>query len=250
MPEAFNFSAAQVGLAAVIVFAALVVRGMSGFGSGLIAIPLLVFVLPIHTVVPMMGLLVFLLFLFLALRDWRDVIWEELKLLAPPTLLGVVAGAWLFTHLGNALLLKLLGAFIVSFAFYVLAVHYFGLPQVRGSRKWAIPLSFGSGVIDTMFGGGGGTLVVIYMHMRGIGKTQFRATVAVLWFLEMVTRFAGYAVSGYYTLQTLLLAALMLPAVWAGTYVGEHLGNRISQETFSKVLAVLLFLSGVSLMLK
>jgi len=52
--EAFNFSMAQVGLAAVMVFAAFVVRGMSGFGAGIIAIPLLVFVMPIYTAVPMM----------------------------------------------------------------------------------------------------------------------------------------------------------------------------------------------------
>jgi hypothetical protein len=31
----------------------------------------------------------------------------------------------------------------------------------------------------------------------------------------------------------LLLGALMLPLVWAGTLLGEHIGNRISQETFS-----------------
>ena len=35
MLEAFNFSMAQVGLAAVMVFASFVVRGMSGFGRPL-----------------------------------------------------------------------------------------------------------------------------------------------------------------------------------------------------------------------
>ena len=54
MLEAFNVSMAQVGLAAVMVFAAFVVRGMAGFGTGIIAIPLLVFVMPIYTAAPMM----------------------------------------------------------------------------------------------------------------------------------------------------------------------------------------------------
>lgn len=250
MPGAFDYSAAQVLACAAIVFGAFVVRGTSGFGAGMVAIPLLVFIIPIHTAVPMMGLLAFILFIFLSIRDRRDVVWEELKILVPVTLLGVVAGALLFKNLDSVVLLRLLGIFIMAFAVYVLAVNYFGLPQLRCSRRWAVPVGFFGAAGDTMFGGGGGTLVVIYMHMRGIGTAQFRATVAVLWFFEMIARLAGYALSGYYTFSTLLFAALMLPLVWAGTHLGERIGNRISQETFSKVLAVMLLASGISVLLK
>lgn len=250
MPETFIFSAVQAGLAAVIVFAALMVRGMSGFGAGIIATPLLVFVMPIHTAVPMMSLLVFVLFIFLTVRDRRDVMWDELKLLVPTTILGVIAGAVLFKNLDNVLLLKLLGVLIIGFAVYVLAVQHFGLPGIRCSRNWALPSGFVGAAIDTMFGGGGGTLVVIYMHLRGIGKTQFRATVATLWFFEMIARLTGYTLSGFYTLSTLLLAAMMLPVMWAGTYVGEHISNRISQDTFAKVLAMVLLMSGISVLAK
>jgi hypothetical protein len=250
MLDAFEFSAVQVLAVAATVFGAFVVRGTSGFGAGMVAIPLLVFVIPIHTAVPMMGLLAFILFIFLSIRDRHDVVWDELKLLVPTTLLGVVAGALLFKNLDSAVLLRLLGVFIMAFAVYVLAVHHFGLPQVRCSRRWALPVGFVGAAVDTMFGGGGGTLVVVYMHMRGIGTAQFRATVAVLWFFEMIARLAGYALSGYYTASTLVFAALVLPLVWAGTHLGERIGNRISQETFSKVLAVMLLLSGISVLLK
>jgi uncharacterized membrane protein YfcA len=250
MLDAFEFSALQVLAVAAIVFGAFVVRGTSGFGAGMVAMPLLVFVIPIHTAVPMMGLLAFILFIFLSIRDRHDVVWDELKLLVPTTLLGVVAGALLFKNLDSVVLLRLLGVFIMVFAVYVLAVHHFGLPEVRCSRRWALPVGFVGAAVDTMFGGGGGTLVVVYMHMRGIGTAQFRATVAVLWFFEMIARLAGYALSGYYTASTLVFAALVLPLVWAGTHLGERIGNRISQEAFSKVLAVMLLLSGISVLLK
>jgi uncharacterized protein len=250
MFETFQFSAGQVAGVALIIFGACVVRGMSGFGAGLVAMPLLVFFIPIHTAVPMMGLLVFLLFIFLMVRDRRDVVRDELKLLVPPTLVGVVAGTLLLKNLDAALLLKLLAGVIMTFALYVLAVQHFGMPRLRCSQAWALPVGFVGATVDTMFGGGGGTLVVIYMHLRGIGKTQFRATVAVLWFFEMIARIAGYTLAGYYTFSTLALAALIVPMVWAGTYVGEHIGKRISQDAFSRVLAIMLFASGVSLLLK
>jgi uncharacterized protein len=243
-------SSLQIAFAALVVFAAFVVRGMTGFGVGMVAIPLLVFVLPIHTAVPAMGLLVFLLLLFLTVRDWREVVWGELKLLVPPTLLGVLAGTLLFANLESALLLKLLALFIMSYALYAVVVHYFGLPELTCSRRWSYPMGFVGACIDTIFGGGGGTLVVIYLHMRRVGRVQFRATVSVLWFLELIARMLGYAMAGLYTARTVLLCALLLPLVWAGTHVGERIGNRISQETFTRVVAALLFLAGVTLLLK
>lgn len=250
MDAAFEYSASQVWVSALIVFGAFVVRGTSGFGAGMVAIPLLVLVIPIHTAVPMMGLLAFTLFIFLSIRDRNQVVWEELRILIPVTLLGVVAGTLLFKSLDSAVLLTLLAFFIIGFAVYILAVQYFGMPQFRCSRRWGAPVGFLGAAGDTMFGGGGGTLVVIYMHMRGIGTMQFRATVAVLWFFEMIARLAGYALSGYYTISTLLFAAIMLPLMWAGTHVGERIGNRISHETFSKLLAIMLFASGVSVLVK
>jgi uncharacterized membrane protein YfcA len=232
------------------VFAAYIVRGMSGFGAGLIAAPLLALVLPVHVVVPLSGLLVFVLFIFLTIRDRRSVIWRELKLLAPPTLLGVVAGLLLFRSLENRLLLIMLGSFLVLYATYMLAVHSFGLPQFRCSERWSFPLGFAGAFFDTLFGGGGGTLVVIYMHARGIGRMEFRATLAMLWFIEMIARIAGYGFAGYYTREVLMLVLLLLPVTWAGTWVGERLGNRVSPETFARILAGLLMLGGVSLLLK
>jgi uncharacterized protein len=232
------------------VLTAYVIRGMSGFGAGLISAPLLAFVLPLHVVVPMSGLLVFILFIVLTIRDRADVIWRELKLLAPPTVAGVVAGLLIFTTLDNRPLLIMLGSFLVVYASYMLAVHAFGLPQFSLSERWAFPLAFAGAFFDTLFGGGGGTLVVIYLHARGIGRMQFRATVATLWFIEMIARIAGYGIAGYYTREVLILVAALLPVMWAGTWIGERLGNRVSQEMFSRLLALLLMLSGLSLLLK
>ena len=232
------------------VFAAYIVRGMSGFGAGLIAAPLLALVLPVHVVVPLSGLLVFVLFIFLTIRDRHSVIWRELKLLAPPTLLGVLGGLLLFRSLDNRLLLIMLGIFLVLYATYMLAVHAFGLPQFRCSQRWAFPLGFTGAFFDTLFGGGGGTLVVIYMHARGIGRMEFRATLATLWFVEMIARITGYGFAGYYTRDVLMLVLFLLPVTWAGTWVGERLGNRVSPETFARVLAGLLMLSGVTLLFK
>ena len=245
-----DLSLFQIAWIAFSVFAAYVIRGMSGFGAGLIAAPLLAFVLPVHVIVPTTGLLVFVLFAVLSIRDRRQVIWGELKRLVPPTLVGVVAGLLLFRVLDNRLLLVMLGVFIILYAAYMIAVNAFGLPEFKCSERAALPLGFFGSFVDTLFGGGGGTLVVIYMHARGVGRAEFRATLAMLWFIEMIARISGYAIEGYYTRRVLVLVAILLPLVWLGTWIGEHLGNRVSPATFSRILAVLLLLSGVSLLFK
>ena len=55
------FSALQLAWAAGLVFSAYVLRGMSGFGAGLIATPLLAFILPMSIVVPANALIVLVL---------------------------------------------------------------------------------------------------------------------------------------------------------------------------------------------
>ena len=240
----------QLAWIALSIFAAYVIRGMSGFGAGLITAPALAFVLPVHVVVPMSGLLVFVLFIVITIRDRASVLWRELKLLAPPTVIGVIAGMLLFKLLDNQLMLILLGGFLILYAIYMLAVHALGLPQFRCSERWAWPLGFAGSFIDTMFGGGGGALVVIYMNARGIGRMEFRATLAMLWFIEMIARIGGYGIGGYYTRDVLIMVAALVPVMWVGTWVGERLGNRVSAEVFQRILAVLLLVSGVSLLLK
>lgn len=240
----------QLAWALGVVFGAYVVRGMSGCGAGLVATPLLAFLLPMSTVVPATALLVFVLFVFLTLRDRHQVLWDEFRRLLMPTLAGVAGGLYLFALLDNRLLLKLLGGFLLAYAAYMLVAQWAGMQQLKLSEKWALPLGFLGAFIDALFGGGGGTLVVIYMHGRGVSKMEFRATLAVLWFVEMMARIGGYTLAGYYTQDTLALVAVMLPFMLLGTWVGEKINASVSQETFTKILAAMLLLSGASLLLK
>ena len=241
---------AQFAWVALVIFSAFVVRGMSGFGAGMIAVPLLAFAIPLQLAVPLCSLLVFVLFVILLIRDHGQVVWRELWLLLPPTIIGAVIGLWLFAVLDNRVLVIMLGGFLVLYALYMLTVSILGLPQLRCSSRWAWPAGFFGSFFDTLFGGGGGTLVVIYVNARGVTRAGFRATVAALWFFEMITRIGGYAWSGFYSSTVLLLFLMLLPLMWAGTVVGERLGNKVDSETFARVLAVMLLASGLSLLAK
>ncbi|MCC6535336.1 MAG: sulfite exporter TauE/SafE family protein [Burkholderiales bacterium] len=235
---------------AAVVLGAYVVRGVSGFGTSLVAIPLLVFVMPIHAAVPLMTVLGLCVTLMLGVRDRGHVRWDEMWRLLGPTLAGVFAGIYVFSLLDARFMQKLLGAFIVSYAVYMIASQFVRTSTARCSTRWAYPAGFISTVIDSMFGGGGGLLVVIYMHRRGYDPVAFRATLSVLWLVELIVRVGGYAVGGYYDRSLLVLALVCLPAMVLGNRAGEAISRTMSQQSFARLIAAVLFASGVSLMLK
>lgn len=247
MPE---LAPLAVAFAAAVVFGAYVVRGMSGFGTSLVAIPLLVLIMPIHAAVPLMSLLGLAAMLMLGVRDRGHVRWDELRRLLGPTLLGVAAGVYLFALLDARLMQKLLGVFIVGYAVYMIVAQFLRERAERCSVRWAYPAGFAGSVVDSMFGGGGGLLVVIYMHRRGYAPVAFRATLAVLWLLELLVRVGGYAVSGFYDARVLWLAVLAAPAMVLGNRLGEGITRTLSPQAFTRVLAVVLMASGGNLLLK
>jgi len=243
-------SLAQWLLIALVMFAALLVRGMSGFGASVVATPFLVMILPIHQAVTFVSPLMWLTFASLTLRDRRLILWPEVVRLLPSTAAGVAAGLYLFNRLDHRFLMKGFGVFIVGYAIYILAGQARGARREPCSPRWGHLAGLAGSFVDTLFGGGGGPSAVIYLHARQLARDAFRATIVGYWVIESSGRVVGYAVSGYYGIESLWLFASMLPVMWAGNRVGERIHAAIDQTTFVRVIAAVLILSGVTLLVK
>ncbi len=241
-----SLSLLELLLAAGILILAFVVRGITGFGSGLIAIPLLALMLPISVVVPMVALLDYLAALSHGLKHRNHVRWREILPLLPFTLTGVITALYLFQTLDTQLLTRALGIFVLLFAVHSLL----GLqPQRQGSRWWAVPAGGFGGLVGTLFGTGG-PFYVIYLQLRHLDKTAFRATIATVFLLDGGARLVGYIGSGFYPPSTLWLVLAALPVMAGALYAGGHIHTTIRPETFRRAIGVLLLGSGTALLLK
>lgn len=243
------FDALSVGqwlLAGLILIVAYVVRGITGFGSGLIAIPLLALMLPLWVVVPMIGLLDYLASLSHGFNHRQSIQWREIVPLLPFTFAGVITALYLFKSIDAQLLTRILGGFVLLYAVYSLAGRN---PEGGGSRLWAGPAGGLGGLVGTLFGTGG-PFYVIYLHLRGLGKGAFRATVATIFLIDGASRIAGYAVSGLYAAETLLLVGAGLPVMAAAMAVGGRMHTGISAENFRRAIGVVLIGSGFALLLR
>lgn len=236
----------QVAAACAILATAYVVRGITGFGSGLIAIPLLALMLPLTVVVPVVGLLDYSASLSHGLRHRQSIQWREILPLLPFTLTGVVTALYLFKTVDAELLAKVLGGFVLTYAVYSLTGPD---PQGGASRGWAAPAGSLGGMVGTLFGTGG-PFYVIYLHLRGLGKASFRATAATIFLIDGASRIGGYFVSGFYSIDILLLVGAALPIMATALYAGGHIHTTIGQETFRRAIGLLLIGAGTALLLR
>lgn len=229
----------------VVLFAAYLVRGMAGFGSGLIAVPLLSLIFPLPLVVPIIVLLDYLGSASQGLRNVRRIAWSDQLVLIPFMLIGVAAGLYLLTGLPADILARSLGVFVIVYAIY----QFLPLPPLRGSRIFATVCGFLGGLGGTLFGTGG-PFYVIYFNLRALERTAFRATFAVNFLIDGSVRLVAYLVIGLLGAQALPLLAVGLPFAAAGLYLGGRLQTGFSQATFVRVVSCLLIGSGIALLLK
>jgi uncharacterized membrane protein YfcA len=229
----------------LVVLLAYWVRGMAGFGSGLIAVPLLTLVWPITLVVPVVVALDYLGSAGQGVRNARRVAWREQLALVPFMIVGVGGGLWLLRAVPTTLLARILGGFVIAYALYQLLP----VPEPRGSRVAATYCGFLGGLVGTLFGTGG-PFYVIYLNLRGLDRTRFRATFAMNFLIDGGVRLAAFVGAGLFTRQAMGYLLAAVPFAGAGLYVGGRAQTGLSQRAFRVVIRVLLLASGLALLLK
>jgi uncharacterized membrane protein YfcA len=120
---------------AAVVFVAYLVRGIAGFGSGLIAVPLLTLVSPVTAVVPVVVSLDYIGSASQSVRNLQDIAWREQVLLLPFMLIGILGGLYLLTAVPTWVLAKILAVFVIAFGIYQLLRCRWGSDR-GAARAW------------------------------------------------------------------------------------------------------------------
>jgi hypothetical protein len=234
--------------AVTILLLAYFVRGISGFGSGLIAVPLLALRFPLPDVVPFMLIMDFSASALVGGVTFKHVEWLEIRRLLPVSLVGVVLGASLLVSLPASILLTILGGFVLAFALRSLLVRPGKFQPV--TTYWAYPAALTGGAVGGLFGTGGPPYV-IYLSHRVQDKTALRATLSGLFFLEGLIRIMTFLAVGLLHGSTVWTHCLMAaPIIIAALYVGSHVHTRLSNAQMTRLIGGLLLISSGSLLIK
>eukprot|EP01034_Spumella_vulgaris_P003420 gene3420-4404_t len=207
---------------------AYIVFGIAGFGTALVAGPILIMFMPLSKIIPLLVLLDFVAAFGNLLQSRRDVVKPELLRLLPCMAIGRTLGVIFLLNLHSDLLLLLMGLFISTYAIYSLAVRAKPTALAAG---WSVPMGVVGGLFGALFGSGG-FLYAIYLNSR-LPKDGAWATQSALISASTVVRLSLFLIAGVYAeLPLLMLAVCLLPAMALGLWAGRRLTLRMSREAF------------------
>ena len=234
----------EAAVLAAIAFAGALVFGITGFGAALVTIPLATHLVPLKFALALFVLADLAAALSIGLENPKKAVRAEWTRLVPMILVGTALGVTLLVNLPREAGMLLLGLFVLAFGVFSL------LPHARAriiAPGWAWLAGLAGGITSTVFGAGGPPYA-IYLSQRGLTKEQFRATMGFATLTSISLRAIAFTLTGLLLDPDVWLKALaVVPACLAGIWVARRMFLRISREVLLRAVALLLLVSGASL---
>lgn len=216
-------------------------RGFSGFGAGLIFMPLAAAALGPRVAAPVLLIVDAVLIL--------PYVRAAIAACERRSLLLMVAGAYLGIPLGVFLLASLdpialrWGIAVLSVAMLALLMSGFRLPRTpRPPATLAVGAVAGAMTASVQVGG---PPVVVYWLSSPLAPKAVRANL-ILFFLATTAGAAiGYALAGLFTGHVLALALVVGPAYATGLFLGTRLFGAASERVFRSISYALIALAAL-----
>ena len=223
------------------------VYGITGFGSGLVTIPLAIHLVPLTFALAMFSLVDLVNALRVGLENPRHAVKAEVVRMAPMIVVGLAIGVTLLVNLPRKAGMLALGVFIAAYAVYALTRR---ASMGTVSRGWAYVAGAGGGLTGALFGAGGPPYA-IYLSHRPLSKEEFRATLTFTSVFSIGLRVIAFLATGLLLdPRAWIGAALAVPAALVGIAVATRIFRRISRETLARLVGLLLLATGGSLVVR
>lgn len=219
-------------------------QGLAGFGSTLVALPLLGLFLDARVSTPLGCLVAFCINVCLVARLRGRVAMGDLGLLLLASLPGMALGAMLLGRAPDALLKGFLGIFVVGFALASLMRR--GLARGGGGGYGLAAAGLAAGFLGVSIGVNGPP-VVAWASRRAYDRDALRATLAGYFLVAGVFIVGAQFSQGLVTARVWELFLASLPGMAAGLAGGAALCGRIDERHFRRVVHGLLAAAGGAL---
>ncbi len=226
---------AIVSTAAVSIFAAALVRGFTGFGFALMAVPLLGLFMPPTQSVPVAVCLQLLIGLSDFPRASRVCDWLSLRWLIVGGVLGSPVGA-LVLSVVSAPVARLCIALITVGAVVVVINGGFRLATAP-SRGITTLVGLGAGLFNGL-AAMPGPPVIVYYASGPFSRVAARSSMMVFFLVSSIAALVSTAMLGLLDLGTLVLTVLGVPIMLLGTWLGDIGFHRGSDALHRRVSIV------------
>ena len=231
-----------------VVFIALFIKGITGFGNTLVMAPLFSFVVANRFTTPVDLLISLPTNAYLVWINRRSI---DFKIVAPMAIMllaGVIPGIMLLKT-GNDLILKsVLGVVIVALGIEMLCRKPEQQGSVKGNKVFLVIVGLVSGVLAGMYGIS--AFLIAYISRTSADRSQFRANLCSLFLVDNLFRLFWYSAAGIMTMEIIRFTIFMTPAIVLGMYFGTKVDTGLKEETVRKATIYLLIVSGAVLLIR
>lgn len=228
-----------------VIFVAGIIQGLAGFGSALVAVPLLALLLPIETIVPLMILLGSVMAIVNLLHLRRSVRFKPVLALLAGYALGTPLGLVFLIHAPRAFVLGLLGLSITVYALASLAGRQPRAPWLREQR---LALGTLSGALGSAFSTNGPPIILHVAAHREWGPDRQKALLSLFFLLSNLITLATFAVVGLISCDVLIWFLWSLPTLLAGTFAGVSMYRGLGEKDFRRLTFLIILTMGTVLM--
>lgn len=218
------------------------IRGLTGFGAALVAIPVAGAVLGPKTAVATLAIIDFILTMPLVLPAFRRSQFGTVLPAALAALVAVPLGAYILATSDPIALRWALSAFVILMLMLLMSGwHYRGAPKPAMSAL--------AGATSGIFGGIAGMSgppIVTYWMSGPADKSVLRANLIVFFTFSGISALVSYTLAGLFTLHVLMLALIAAPVFGLAIWLGARLHPRASERQYRSIAFVLIALSAIS----
>lgn len=221
-------------------------KGGFGHGAGIFATPLMALVLPIPQAVAILLPIICVMDLIGSAAYRRTFSRENLKLILPGGVAGVLLGTLTFRYFDESWIRAFLGAMAVAFVLHRFLFRAHTVPAPRSTSK-GLFWSTVSGITSTIAHAGGPPLSIYLLPQRLNRATMVGTSViffAIINFLKLVP----YTWLGLFDARNLSTALVLAPLAPVGIALGIWLMRRLAEDVFYRISYGLLLILGAKLL--
>lgn len=228
-------------LVAGVMFFAGLVQGLAGFGSALVAIPLMALFLGMATAVPLMALTAAMMAVINVIHLRRVMRWRPLLPLLGGYLVGTPIGFYFLVAAPEALVLGLLGILLTIYATASLAGR---APRYRWLKEQRVVLGTISGALGSAFSTNGPP-IILHVSSQDWPADVKKAVLSLFFLTSSVITVAAFVAGGLVNPTVLDLTFRAIPALILGTVSGIAVYRRISVRSYQRLTFALVLAMGV-----
>lgn len=224
-------------ISAVVVLMASFLKGLTGFGFALVALPLLTLFFPMQVLVPAMTIFNLLSSVYILAHIRLKVSAKYILPMLLTSFVGIPAGVYVLKYFPEKTLELTTGVSI----FAVSMVFFLGNGNELSESKKEKPILF-AGFLSGFMASSmsiGGPPVALAMNRKGYSKESFRKIFALISIANALVSSVLYVVKGIFVAFSLKFAVFLFPVLLLGSRIGDIWSKRINQAQFKK--AVLIF---------